>query len=434
MLASGMGRPTSEAPPKTSRLRRVLVVLLVVANVVVFGAYFYLKNIESTFEEVVEVNEDVVAELSPPPSESSDPSTFLLIGSDSRENIPDDFADVFGSAGGQRADVIMLVQVMPDDSVARLLSIPRDLKVDLDGRGTQKINAAYAYGGGSLLVSTVRRVTGLPIHHYVEVDFAGFAAIVDEVGGVTINFPYPARDRKSGLNVAAGSQTLDGEEALAFARSRSYEELRGDTWVSTNANDIGRMGRQQDLIFAILSQMKRPSTITQAEEIVSAIGSNLEVDASLIDRGILELAWAMRDIRSGGIETYTYPTTTSIIGGIYYEIPDEPAATETLQLFAALGASAGAPVPETVRLEIRNGNGEPGIAGRWAERMGAEGYVVETIGDAVTFDYATTQVVVPPGRGSIADLIIDSLGFGVAVPGPVSGGVDALVILGSDAS
>jgi LCP family protein required for cell wall assembly len=434
MLASGMGRPTSEAPPKTSRLRRVLVVLLVVANVVVFGAYFYLKNIESTFEEVVEVNEDVVAELSPPPSESSDPSTFLLIGSDSRENIPDDFADVFGSAGGQRADVIMLVQVMPDDSVARLLSIPRDLKVDLDGRGTQKINAAYAYGGGSLLVSTVRRVTGLPIHHYVEVDFAGFAAIVDEVGGVTINFPYPARDGKSGLNVAAGSQTLDGETALAFARSRSYEELRGDTWVSTNANDIGRMGRQQDLIFAILSQMKRPSTITQAEEIVSAIGSNLEVDAALIDRGILELAWAMRDIRPGGIETYTYPTTTSIIGGIYYEIPDEPAATETLQLFAALGASAGAPVPETVRLEIRNGNGEPGIAGRWAERMGAEGYVVETIGDAVTFDYATTQVVVPPGRGSIADLIIDSLGFGVAVPGPVSGGVDALVILGSDAS
>jgi LCP family protein required for cell wall assembly len=429
-----MGRPTSEAPPKTSRLRRVLVVLLVVANVVVFGAYFYLKNIESTFEEVVEVNEDVVAELSPPPSESSDPSTFLLIGSDSRENIPDDFADVFGSAGGQRADVIMLVQVMPDDSVARLLSIPRDLKVDLDGRGTQKINAAYAYGGGSLLVSTVRRVTGLPIHHYVEVDFAGFAAIVDEVGGVTINFPYPARDGKSGLNVAAGSQTLDGETALAFARSRSYEELRGDTWVSTNANDIGRMGRQQDLIFAILSQMKRPSTITQAEEIVSAIGSNLEVDAALIDRGILELAWAMRDIRPGGIETYTYPTTTSIIGGIYYEIPDEPAATETLQLFAALGASAGAPVPETVRLEIRNGNGEPGIAGRWAERMGAEGYVVETIGDAVTFDYATTQVVVPPGRGSIADLIIDSLGFGVAVPGPVSGGVDALVILGSDAS
>ena len=434
MLASGMGRPTSEAPPKTSRLRRVLIVLLVVANVVVFGAYFYLKNIESTFEEVVEVNVDVVAELSPPPSGSSDPSTFLLIGSDSRENLPDDFANVFGSAGGQRADVIMLVQVMPADSVARLLSIPRDLKVDLDGRGTQKINAAYAYGGGSLLVSTVRRVTGLPIHHYVEVDFAGFAAIVDEVGGVTINFPYPARDRKSGLNVAAGSQTLDGETALAFARSRSYEELRGDTWVSANATDIGRMGRQQELIFAILSQMKRPSTITQAEEIVSAIGSNLEVDASLIDRGILELAWAMRDIRPGGIETYTYPTTTSIIGGIYYEIPDEPAATETLQLFAALGASAGAPVPESARLEIRNGNGEPGIAGRWAETMRAEGYVVETIGDAVTFDYATTQVVVAPGRESIADLIIDSLGFGVAVPGPVSGGVDALVILGSDAS
>ncbi|MFW2339315.1 MAG: LCP family protein, partial [Acidimicrobiia bacterium] len=142
-----MGRPASETQRKTSRLRRALIGLLVLANVVVFGAYLYLRNIESTFEEVVEVNVDVVAELSPPPSESSDPSTFLLIGSDSRENLPDDFANVFGSAGGQRADVIMLVQVMPDDSIARLLSIPRDLKVDLEGRGTQKINAAYAYGG-----------------------------------------------------------------------------------------------------------------------------------------------------------------------------------------------------------------------------------------------------------------------------------------------
>ena len=434
MLASGMGRPTSEAPPKTSRLRRVLIVLLVVANVVVFGAYFYLKNIESTFEEVVEVNVDVVAELSPPPSESSDPSTFLLIGSDSRENIPDDFADVFGSAGGQRADVIMLVQVKPDDSVARLLSIPRDLKVDLDGRGTQKINAAYAYGGGSLLVSTVREVTGLPIHHYVEVDFAGFAAIVDEVGGVTINFPYPARDRKSGLNVPAGSQTLNGEAALAFARSRSYEELRGDAWVSANATDIGRMGRQQDLIFAILSQMKRPSTITQAEEIISAIGSNLEVDAALIDRGILELAWAMRDIRPGGIETYTYPTTTSIIGGIYYEIPDEPAATETLLRFAAGGSNAAAPPPADIHLEIRNGNGAPGIAGQYAELLIAEGFVVDSIGDAASFDYSETQVIIAPGRGSIADLVIESLGFGVAVPGSVSAGIDILVILGADAS
>ena len=433
MLASGMGRPASETQRKTSRLRRALIGLLVLANVVVFGAYLYLRNIESTFEEVVEVNVDVVAELSPPPSESSDPSTFLLIGSDSRENLPDDFANVFGSAGGQRADVIMLVQVMPADSVARLLSIPRDLKVDLDGRGTQKINAAYAYGGGSLLVSTVREVTGLPIHHYVEVDFAGFAAIVDEVGGVTINFPYPARDRKSGLNVAAGSQTLDGETALAFARSRSYEELRGDTWVSANANDIGRMGRQQDLVFAILSQMKRPSTITQAEEIVSAIGSNLEVDASLIDRGILGLAWAMRDIRPGGIETYTYPTTTSIIGGIYYELPDEPAASETLSSFSAGARSSVIVDPNDVRIEVLNGNGIAGIAGQYGESLADMGYRIESVGDAGTFDVVTTQVVASADDVLLADSVVESLGFGVVVPGLPSPGVHVRIILGADA-
>ena len=433
MLASGMGRPASETQRKTSRVRRVLVGLLVLANVVVFGAYLYLRNIESTFEEVVEVNVDVVAELSPPPSESSDPSTFLLIGSDSRENLPDDFANVFGSAGGQRADVIMLVQVMPDDSVARLLSIPRDLKVDLDGRGTQKINAAYAYGGGSLLVSTVREVTGLPIHHYVEVDFAGFAAIVDEVGGVTINFPYPARDRKSGLDVPAGSQTLDGETALAFARSRSYEELRGDTWVSANANDIGRMGRQQDLIFAILSQMKRPSTITQAEEIVSAIGSNLEVDASLIDRGILELAWAMRDIRPGGIETYTYPTTTSVIGGIYYELPDEPAASETLSSFSAGSGSLVIVDPNDIRIEVLNGIGIAGIAGQYGESLADMGYQIESVGDAGTFDVVTTQVIASAEDVLLADSVVESLGFGVVVPGLPSPGVQVRIILGADA-
>ena len=178
--------------------------VLVGANIVVFGAYFFLRNLESAFEDAVAINEEVVDELSTTPGAATDPSTFLLIGSDSRENIPDDFDDFFGVAPGQRADVIMLLQVLPEEGRAQILSIPRDLKVELDGYGIQKINAAYAFGGGPLLVSSVREATGLPIHHYVEVDFAGFAAIVDEVGGVSINFPNPARDGKSGLSVPAG--------------------------------------------------------------------------------------------------------------------------------------------------------------------------------------------------------------------------------------
>ncbi len=424
----------SPSPRRASWPRRILITLLVLANIGVFGAYFYLRNLESTFEGAVEVNEEVVGELSPTPDKASDPTTFLLIGSDSRENLPDDFEDHFGSAGGQRADVIMLVRVEPDESRARLLSIPRDLKVELEGHGTQKINAAYAYGGGALLVSTVRAVTGLPVHHYVEVDFGGFAAIVDEVGGVNLNFPYPARDVKSGLDVPAGLQTLDGEEALAYARSRSYQELRDGSWVSSDATDIGRMGRQQELVFAILSQMKRPSTITQAEEIVRAIGSHLEVDAALVDRGVLELAWAMRDIRPGGIEAFTYPTQTQIIGGIYYEIPVEPDAREVLATFQGGSGDQAVLSPSDIHLEVLNGNGTAGIAGTWADRLGSEGFIVDTIGDAGSFDYSVTQLIVAAENAAMADVVRDSLGFGEIVPGSVGSGVDVIVVLGADAS
>lgn len=414
-------------------MRRILIMVLVGANIVVFGAYFFLRNLESAFEDAVAINEEVVDELSATPGAATDPSTFLLIGSDSRENIPDDFDDFFGVAPGQRADVIMLLQVLPDEGRAQILSIPRDLKVELDGYGIQKINAAYAFGGGPLLVSSVREATGLPIHHYVEVDFAGFAAIVDEVGGVSINFPNPARDGKSGLSVPAGLQHLDGEEALAYARSRSYQESQDGQWVSVDATDIGRMGRQQELIFAILSSIKRPSTITQAEDLIVAVGEHLEVDAALVRRGFLDLAWAMRDIRPGSIDTFTYPTVTEVIDELYYEVPDEPAAGELLASFGS-GESSDDVIASAIHLEILNGNGTKGIAGTYADSLEQEGFVVESVADAGTFDYPVTRLTAAPTDVRMAQLVADFLGFGTVVAGPVPSGIDVLVVLGADAS
>ncbi|NNC39823.1 MAG: LCP family protein [Acidimicrobiia bacterium] len=414
-------------------MRRILIMVLVGANIVVFGAYFFLRNLESAFEDAVAINEEVVDELSATPGAATDPSTFLLIGSDSRENIPDDFDDFFGVAPGQRADVIMLLQVLPDEGRAQILSIPRDLKVELDGYGIQKINAAYAFGGGSLLVSSVREATGLPIHHYVEVDFAGFAAIVDEVGGVSINFPNPARDGKSGLSVPAGLQHLDGEEALAYARSRSYQESQDGQWVSVDATDIGRMGRQQELIFAILSSIKRPSTITQAEDLIVAVGEHLEVDAALVRRGFLDLAWAMRDIRPGSIDTFTYPTVTEVIDELYYEVPDEPAAGELLASFGS-GESSDDVFASAIHVEILNGNGTKGIAGTYADSLEQEGFVVESVADAGNFDYPVTRLTAAPTDVRMAQLVADVLGFGTVVAGPVPSGIDVLVVLGADAS
>ena len=414
-------------------MRRILIMVLVSANIVVFGAYFFLRNLESAFEDAVEINEEVVDELSATPGSATDPSTFLLIGSDSRENVPDDFDDFFGVAPGRRADVIILLQVLPDEGRAQILSIPRDLKVELEGYGLQKINAAYAFGGGPLLVSSVRAATGLPIHHYLEVDFAGFAAIVDEVGGVSINFPNPARDGKSGLSVRAGLQHLDGEEALAYARSRSYQESQDGQWVSVDATDIGRMGRQQELIFAILASIKRPSTITQAEDLIVAVGEHLEVDAALVERGFLDLAWAMRDIRPGSIDTFTYPTVTEIIDEIFFEVPDEPEAGEMLAAFGS-GDSSDDAIASAIHLEIRNGNGTKGIAGTYADSLAQEGFVVESVADAAGFDYPVTRLTAAPADVRMAQLVADFLGFGTVVAGPVPSGIDVLVVLGADAS
>ena len=120
----------------------------------------------------------------------------------------------------------MLIKLYPDDGNVQILSLPRDLLVEIPGKGTDRINAAYAYGGAPLMVRTVKQVTGLPVHHYIEVDFVGFQSLVDDIGGVYLDFPYPARDANSGLSVEAGYQLLDGSQALAYARSRHYQELR----------------------------------------------------------------------------------------------------------------------------------------------------------------------------------------------------------------
>ena len=141
--------------PRRRWLKRSIIAMLVVGNLLVFGAYFAIRAFTGQFLESVTQNEEVVAELVP--VERDGPVTFLVIGSDSRETLPDDFGN-FGSFGGQRADVIMLVQL--EDGVARILSLPRDLKVEVEGHGAQKVNAAYAFGGAPLMVSTVSGLYG----------------------------------------------------------------------------------------------------------------------------------------------------------------------------------------------------------------------------------------------------------------------------------
>ncbi len=327
----------------------------------------------------------------------------------------------------------MLVQVLPETGKARILSLPRDLRVEIEGHGTNKINAAYAFGSGALTVKTVRQYTGIPVHHYAEVDFVGFASLVDALGGVTLDFAFPARDVKSGFSVAAGRQRLNGEMAVAYARSRTYQELRDGTWRSVDANDIGRTRRQQQLILAILTEAKRPSSIPEAGNIIEAFAGYVTVDASLDQERLIDLLWTMRSLDIGGMETVTLPTITQTISGASYQLPDEPAASGVLLAFQngdPLAVLASGPI----RVQVLNGNGIPGAAARWAGEFSDPRFTVIGIGDADSADFASTVLLARSDQVAQAELVAQHLGFGQVSPGTVPDGIDVVVIVGADAA
>jgi len=265
------------------------------------------------------------------PSLAEGDGVYLIVGSDNRENLPDDLEGSFGDFAGARADVIILAQVA--NGRRQLLSIPRDLKVDIPGEGTNKINAAYAFGGPDLLVETVAEATGIRPNHYLEVEFAGFAGIVDAVGGIELDIPYPARDAKSGLEIQAGTQTVDGATALAYARSRSYEELRDGEWVAQGGGDIARAARQREVLTKIMAEASSVSGLVRSPWVMGAVGSNLTADSNLSLFTLAATGWAMRS--ASETDSVTLPVTGVEEGGISYLVRDEPAATEVLEAFSA---------------------------------------------------------------------------------------------------
>src|SRR3990172_10442764 len=199
-------------------LKVTILTFLVMANLVALGLFWALNTGQNLLSGA-DTDEEVVDALTRP---MGDALTFLVVGSDSREGLEN--LENFGDFGGARGDVIMLVRVDPVNSEARMLSIPRDLWVDIPGQGKGKINSAYSYGGPSLMVRTIQENLGIEVNHYVEIGFVGFQEMVDELGGIQVSFPYAARDGSSGLDVEAGTEVLDGEMALAYARSRKYQE------------------------------------------------------------------------------------------------------------------------------------------------------------------------------------------------------------------
>ncbi|MEX2323268.1 MAG: LCP family protein [Acidimicrobiia bacterium] len=429
-MPSPLTPPAPRSRPRKSGARRAIIGILIFANVAVFGtlgAIWWAANQVSGAIPTIPAEE---LQLTPPSSEPLGPRTFLLVGSDRREGLGSEFAHT-GSFGGERADVIMLVTVRPREGSVQMLSIPRDFKV-VYGGVTQKINGTFSNGAGDL-VAAVTELIGAPIHHYLEVDFGGFAGIVDAIGGVRMTFPYPARDLKSNLSIGAGTQTLDGQQALALARSRSYQEQReGGGWVSVDGSDFGRTRRQQDILMAIITQIEPPSSPAGFNSLLDALGGFVTTDSNFREDEIINLAWSMRNIEPEGMDTGTLPGRISDEGGVSYVVADEPLTSEMISAFVA-GRPIGSAVGRDAAVEVQNGNGRSGAATQVGDVLTAAGFDVVATTNSTRTDYAITLVVARANDLRAAEAVVAELGYGRAVVGRTPDGVDLLVIVGLDA-
>lgn len=217
-------------------------------------------------------------------------TTYLLAGSDVRgeeSGIPQDGTE------GARTDTIMVLHVPPDGPAA-LISLPRDTYAEIPGSGAAKLNAAYAWGGPTLLVASVEQLTGLHVDHYAEVGLGGVARIVDAVGGVELcmdpevnKVTFPVNDPDSGMVWdAPGCRVVDGPSSLAFARMRKAD----------HEGDIGRAKRQQQLIASVSSTVANPSLVFRPLDQVSLVRTGVGAvvaseGTNIIDLGRLALAF-----------------------------------------------------------------------------------------------------------------------------------------------
>jgi LCP family protein required for cell wall assembly len=289
------------SPQRRRTLRRGLISLgvlgLVLALLVGGGLWYLTDRYAGNIDRVSDVFADLDEQSRPAPATpaedaSAEPVTFLLVGSDTRATADE------GVAAGGRSDAIMLARFAGDRQHAQLISIPRDSWVDIPGHGKNKINAAYAFGGPSLLIQTVEQLTAVRIDHYVAIDFQGLIQVTDDLGGVdvvvaetTSNGPY---------TFPAGTNHLDGDQARWYLGQR-YGLAGGD---------FDRVKRQQQYLQSMFAKLFSSDTFTDPGRLdgaLLAVTSAVAVDDELGNGDMLSLAYSLRGLNPDAVEFFTAP-------------------------------------------------------------------------------------------------------------------------------
>lgn len=358
---------------------------------------------------------------------AGEPENYLVVGSDTREGAS---ADEAAEVTGRRSDTIMIVRIDPQEEAATVLSLPRDLVVPIAGTGEEaRINSAYSTGtpeqGRQTLIDTIRDNFAIEINHYVEIDFQGFARMVDAVGGVPLYFEAAVRDKESGLyQPNLGCVTLMGDQALPFVRSRHLQYMTPEgEWESDPTADLGRITRQQIFVREALAQVvDDASNPLRLRELVDIGVDTVGIDGEMGIRDILDLADRFRDFDPDELKTYPLPIVENGDGGTVSI--DDAAAEPILELFRSPGDSGGAGgsgtslpdvSPDAVHVQVLNGSGVSGQASEVAEALGGAGFDVIGTGNAPDpIPWPETTVLYRPGDEQYAQRLARQVTGGVA--------------------
>lgn len=304
-------------------------------------------------------------------------ATVLAMGMDRRTDEP------------TRTDTMLLVSLDPTHRADFMLSLPRDLWVPIAGNGLGRINEAYEDGGPSLSVQTASHLSGVPIDHWVVINFSGFKDVVDAMGGVTVDvaqtiddptYPADTGNGYSPFHLDAGRQHLDGATALRYVRSRH----------SDPEGDIGRTRRQQQVLEALAREARSPLNWWRLPLVARAAFASVQTDMSppeLLRFGLLAARRDPSSFQTASLDlAHGYVANEVTSGGAQVLRPNVPAIR---RLAAGLEAGIGG---EAASVRVLNGTTSPGLAARYADQLAARGVDVTGIGNAPRSDVAATQI------------------------------------------
>jgi LCP family protein required for cell wall assembly len=418
------GGRSARGPKLSTKVMRTLYVILVLAVIIGLTALATLAYLHFR----VKGNEQKIGGLSK--GVAAEPMNVLVLGSDSRDDLSEEQRKSFGTIGGRRADTIILLHLDEKREKAILVHFPRDLRVTDPNGKVSKINAIYGQGPEAL-VRTVSRFSGLPINHYIEVDFNGFNRITEALGGVDVYFEKPLQDPDSGLNVPKGCVTIEGDQALAFVRARKIDD------------DFGRIGRQQLYVKLMIDKIATPGTLLRPARVLGLINifsENIRHDADLDLTDVRTIALRVRSFSSRNLDMRVVPSQGARIQGQAFVVADD---RKSDALFDAIrrrnslpdyGRTEVIPLePGDVKLAVLNGTAIDKLAKNEGAALVSKGYLVPET--ANTIPHAKTTVYFHEGFDEKGRFIAGKYGA-EAKPIPsnvkVRGEVEVALALGDD--